>query len=338
MKRRQSRRGISLILALFTTAVLFSLAIAFLALSIGEARTSRSASFSTVAQNAANWGVEYVLNYMGRGGNWTTQFEPGSLVVFDVLHANSPNGNQHLASNDGPITVQITPNSEGNDPNQRLIRITGPNGDGASFVIGDQSADDRLLAQVEVSVAPVRVTGFVGQQPQYNLISTARILRPGETEPLASRVIEVRVRQKPEVSDLIHVQNMRSWDAQGVGVGHAQMSDRIFIPEAYRTDGTVRVTGTDPLDPNAPWQDQAGNMRFQNPDSDDLAFEGPLFINRLGNLGPSGNNFAPPDLDAYQGPVSFGSDFVPLPDVGFYLNRDKNGDGIIQNAGKPGRL
>lgn len=333
MKRIGRKRGISLIMALFTTAVLFSLAIAFLALAIGEARTSRSASYSTVAQNAANWGVEYTLNYMGRGGNWTTQFEPGSLVVFDVLHAISPNGNQHLASAEGAYTVQITANSEGNDANQRLLQITGPNPDGSTLVIGDPADPDRLLAQVEVSVAPVRVTGFVGQQPQYNLISTARILRPGETEPLASRVIEVRVRQKPEISDLIHVQNMRSWDAQGVGVGHPQMSDRIFIPSVYRTDGTVRVTGTDPLVPGAPWRDQAGNLRFQNPDSEDLAFEGPLFINRLGNLGPSGNTFAPPDLAAYQGPVSFGSDFVPLPDVSFYLNRDKNGDGVIQNAG-----
>ncbi|MGE0491222.1 MAG: hypothetical protein AB7S38_18585 [Vulcanimicrobiota bacterium] len=323
------RRGISLILALFTTVVLLTLSIAFIALALGEARTSRSASYAVVASNTANWGIEFTLNYMGRGGNWSTQFSPLDFTVFEVLNAAQPNGQVHLTGPDGNLSATVTVPATG-DPNTRLVTITGPGPGGAPVVVG--SGSEQLLGQVEVEVTPIKVTGIAGQQPQFQLISRARVTRPGG-EQVASRVIEARVRQKPETSDLMHIQNLRSWDAQGAGVGNPEMADKILVPRSFKADGTVRITGTDPAVPGAPWATQSGNVRLENPDSQNLAFEGPLFINRLGNLGPTGNSFLQPDLAAYQGGVFFGSDFVPLPDVSFYLNRDKDGNGSVNQAG-----
>ncbi len=331
---RARNRGISLILALFVTAVFLTLSIAFIALALGEARTSRSSSYAVVAQNSANWGIEFALNYMGRGGNWSVQFDPATFNVFEVLDENQPNGPVHLSGNAGNLSVAVTI-PDGN-PNSRLLTITGPGPNGAPVVVGQ--GGEQLLGQVQVEVTPIPIVGFIGQQPQYQLISTAQVSR-AVGAPLASRVVEVRVRQKAETSDLMHIQNMRSWDAQGVGIGNPALEDRILIPREYLADGVVRVTGTDPANPGQPWEDQAGNLRFQDASSVDgtnptVQFQDRLFINRLGNLGPGGgNSFLQPDLTAYQGGVVFGAEFLPLPDVEFYLNRDKNGDGNLAGVG-----
>ena len=66
-KGLRRRRGVALILALLTTVILVTLSLAFMSLSLSEARTSRSYGYVETSVQAASYGLEYALTYMGRG-------------------------------------------------------------------------------------------------------------------------------------------------------------------------------------------------------------------------------------------------------------------------------
>lgn len=325
-----------MVMALFVTFLLATLSLAFVTLMMEDSRGSQSSALQVMASEASEWGVETALSYMGRGGNWQPAFDPDRLVFFDLLNPGQPNGAEHLkavAGAAGGINVTVT-TSDDEESSLRTLTLSDPAlPNGASLRI-----DDATLARVTVEVRPVVVplaSYGPGQAPQYLLSSRSELYREGDERPVAISQLEAQVRPEVETTALFQVQNLRSWDVQGGGVGNPSTADKIVIPPNYRSAGSVRVTGTDPKDTNAPWQGQAGNLRFQDPNSEDMVFEGQLSVSQLSNLDNSGNNVSGSNPTNFPGGVVFGSDFLPLPSTERFLSNDLNKDGIIGDGSPP---
>lgn len=338
---KQRRRGMTLVLALFVTFLLATLSLAFVTLMMEDSRGSRASSWQVMASEGAEWGVHTALSYMGRGGNWQPAFDAERLVFFDLLNAAQPNGAAHLiasAGGSGQIQVRVEAGT-GDDSALRRLRLVDPSLPmGAVLRLGDE-----LVAKVEVEVRPIQVplSSFgPGQAAQYQLVSRAELYRVEDAAatspvPVALSVLEAQVRPEVETTALFQVQNMRSWDVQGGGLGNPNLADKILIPEEFASAGTVRVTGVDPSDPSAPWQAEAGNVRFQDPTSDKMVFRGQLSVGQLNNIDGAGNPVTSTDPKNFPGGVVFGSDYTPLPDPKRYLNYDRNGDGRIGDGTAP---
>ena len=338
---RQHQRGMTLVLALFVTFLLATLSLAFVTLMMEDSRGSRASSWQVMASESAEWGVHTALSYMGRGGNWQPAFDAERLAFFDLLNSAQPNGFSHLiasAGGSGEVQVQVAAGT-GEESSVRRLRLVDPGLPMGSVM----SLGDDILARVEVEVKPVQVqlSSFgPGQAAQYQLVSRAELYRKADLTaenpiPVAVSVLEAQVRPEVETTALFQVQNMRSWDIQGSALGNPNMADKILIPEDFASAGSVRVTGADPTDTAAPWKDQAGNVRFQNPNSDKMVFRGQLSVSQLNNIDGGGNPVTTADPENFPGGVVFGSDYTPLPDAKRYLNSDKNGDGRIGDGGAP---
>jgi hypothetical protein len=339
---RSWKRGMTLILALFVTFLLSTLSLAFVTLMMEDSRGGRSSSWQVMAAEGAEWGIQTSLSYMGRGGNWQPAFDPERLAFYDLLNASQPNGPVHLVASSGgsgEVHVLIEAGSEGETAARRL-RLVDP-----SLPMGAVlSLDDELLARIEVEVKPAQVplSSFgPGQAAQYLLTSRAELFRKEDAElenpiPVAVSVLEAQVRPDVETTALFQVQNLRSWDVQGGGLGNANLADKILIPAQFESAGSVRVTGVDPFNPNAPWRDYAGNVRFENPNSPNMVFKGQLSVAELNNVDASGNPVSSGNAQSFPGGVVFGADYTPLPDPRRYLNYDKNGDGLIDGGAAPG--
>lgn len=327
----------TLVLALFVTFLLATLSLAFVTLMMEDSRGSRSSSWQVMAAESAEWGIETALSYMGRGGNWQAAFDPARLLFYDLLNPAQPNGQLHLeASLGGGGGVQVLVEAgSGAQSALRTLRLRDSSlPEPAVLALGDG-----LLAVVSVEVLPVDapVSSYgPGQAPQYTLTSLAELYRSDDlSRTVAVSQLEARVRPEVATTALFQVQNLRSWDVQGGGVGNTALADRILIPADYTSAGSVRVTGVDPTDPNAPWAAQAGNVKFQDPSSNQMVFKGQLSVSELNNLDASGNPVTGTNPTNFPGGVVFGSDFVPLPNQQRFLNRDRDGDGVLGNGGLP---
>ncbi len=333
-------RGLTMVLALFLTFLLSTLSLAFVTLMMEDSRGSMSSGWQVMATETAEWGVETALSYMGRGGNWQAAFDSQRLSFFDVLNPNQPNGVDHLlasAGGSGRLQVQITAPGEGSDSALRVLQLGDPSlPNGAVLALGPG-----LYARVEIEVRPllsVLSSYGPGQVPLYSLESRAELFSLDENfqeKMLAVSLLEAQVRPEIETTALFQVENLRSWDVQGGGHGSAHLADRILIPSHFESAGSVRVTGTDPRNPNAPWREQAGNVRFENPNSASMVFRGQLSVAQLFNLDGSGGTVTEGNPEQFPGGVLFGSDYVPLPEPRRFLNHDIDGSGQIGGGVAP---
>lgn len=341
-RKPERRRGMTLVLALFVTFLLSTLSLAFVTLMMEDSRGSRSSSWQVMAAEGAEWGIQTALSYMGRGGNWQPAFDPDRLAFYDLLNASQPNGQVHLtasAGGSGEVQVRVQAGSDGETAVRRLQLV-----DPALPLGGVLSLDGELLARIEVEVKPIQapLSSFgPGQAAQYLLTSRAELFRFADVDaddpaPVAISVLEAQVRPDVETTALFQVQNLRSWDVQGGGLGNPNLADRILIPAQFESAGSVRVTGTDPTNPNAPWKDQAGNVRFEDANSPSMVFKGQLSVSQLSNLDGGGSPVATSTGPSFPGGVIFGADYTPLPDPRRYLNYDKDGDGQLDGGSPPG--
>lgn len=62
------RKGVALVFALFTIALLFSISTTIVAMSLSHSRDTRVVNYNDAALHAANWGIEAAVNYMGQPG------------------------------------------------------------------------------------------------------------------------------------------------------------------------------------------------------------------------------------------------------------------------------
>lgn len=334
---RNKKRGLTLVLALFVTFLLATLSVAFVTLMMEDSRGSRSSAWQVMAAESAEWGIETSLSYMGRGGNWQAAFDPDRLLFYDLLDPAQPNGQRHLEASlggAGGINVEVEA-GQGDDSAMRRLTLLDPSLPAQSVL----SLDGDLLARVTVEVRPLeqQTSSFgPGQAPQYTLTSLAELYRADDmTKPVAISQLEAQVRPEVATTALFQVQNLRSWDVQGGGLGNATLADRIMIPSDYQSAGSVRVTGVDPTDPNAVWSAHAGNVKFQSPTSPQMVFKGQLSVSELNNLDAGGAPVTGNNPANFPGGVVYGSDFVPLPDQARFLNQDRDGNGRLGSGNAP---
>lgn len=337
-----------LVMALWVTGALATLALLFVVMILDDSRGSRQSAWQVMSAEGAEWGVETCLSYMGRGGNWQAAFDEERLIFFDLLNADQPNGQEHLSAASGQqssIHVQVEA-GDGADSALRTLRLVDPSlPQGAVLQI-----DSDMLAKVAVEVRPVTTplaSYGPGQAPQYLLSSRCELFRRidlqqgGEWTPVAVSQLEAQVRPEVETTALFHVQNLRSWDVPGGGIGNPNLADKIIIPSVYKSAGSVKVTGTDPNESGSAWSAQAGNLRFQDPTSSEMVFQGQLSVNQLNNLDLAGNSVSGANAENFPGGVVFGADFLPFPSTERFLSEDSNGDGQLDmstSAGLSGEL
>ncbi|MBX3165862.1 MAG: hypothetical protein KF760_00565 [Candidatus Eremiobacteraeota bacterium] len=283
-KGLRRRKGVALILALLTTVILVTLSLAFMSLSLSEARTSRSYGYEETSVQAASYGLEYALTYMGRGTvpgqsiwEWKRWPNPGNNPSLNFGFYNV------LAEQTGPVTVgQEIPSA----PDQRIAAIVTklpqdtllrafipanlPQADKDQLELDlrrisivDQNLKPRLIQlnsdlafTCDVVVEPILLSRGQGRH-DYRLISTARVyaLANGAevnvNAPVASRVVEARVKESS--FDYAHfIANGRTWNVNGYTPGTTpsnangtDLADYVVIPKDYVEQGPMRVDGQD---------------------------------------------------------------------------------------------
>ena len=288
-KRFRKPRGVALILALLTTVILVTLSLAFMSLSLSEARTSRAYGYEETSVQAASYGLEYALAYMGHGSNpqqtWDVKLWPNptnaadlNFGFYNVLHAHpGPVVGSDLMVTVTNITQDPTleafvPATAANSEKIRLredlrrIRFVTPQGQPRLIPLNSD-----LAFTTDVVVEPILVARNQGRH-DFRLVATTRVyqLNQGQAsagqQPLATRVIEARVKESSY--DYAHfVANGRTWNVNGSTPATSQqaadpndpnsvidLADYVFIPPTYREEGPMRVDGQDPAmgTPNNP--------------------------------------------------------------------------------------
>lgn len=281
-KGLRRRRGVALILALLTTVILVTLSLAFMSLSLSEARTSRSYGYEETSVQAASYGLEYALTYMGRGTIpglqvWETKPWPNpggspstAFGFYNVLRAQNgaiPAGQEIPSAPDQQIAVSVMnitqdPSLEAFVPanlgNQEKLQLRQ---DLRRIRICNQALAPRLIPlnsdlafTSEVVVEPILMSRGQGRH-DYRLISTARVfaLSGGQANgnaPVATRVVEARVKESS--FDYAHfIANGRTWNVNGYTpattprVSGTDLADYVVIPKDYVEQGPMRVDGQD---------------------------------------------------------------------------------------------
>ncbi len=258
-RKPRVKKGVALIFALFTIAILFSISTTVVALSLHDSRATRVANYNDAALHAANWGIEAAINYMGQPGlnfkpnendpkvratsqwvNWaSTSFGTGrNLVLTDGAENLALNNqvNVKVSSLSGPRLKEDfgldysgkilgedrwQSNHEGNGggSDSRLINFMGTNG---NYRLKLGNGDN--YAEVEVVCTEFRYPNS-NQPSQYQLLSVAKVFAKDDRVAdedrvsLATRVVEARVRESVACDFMHFIQNARSWDALGVNLG-----------------------------------------------------------------------------------------------------------------------
>ncbi|MEW6281611.1 MAG: hypothetical protein AB1758_23575, partial [Candidatus Eremiobacterota bacterium] len=260
---RRSRRGISLILGLFTVVVLITLSITFLGLAQNESRNSRSGYFQRAALQAANWGLDYLINYMGYSGT------PSTGGVFEIISLE--NQRYTLASTNGTGAPFVSglfmgyPLRVGNAGGSRRVIFLGNQTTPTRVPIGDD-----LEATIEMSFDETAISSAgapVGQASRYAVSIRSRVFRQGEPEPVAQRQVDVRLKEEFPTEYTHVLENWASWDAQGIPSGlNPAMAFKIGLPSGpnnYHEEGKVRIEGhlgTEGYDQS--WFDASGRIRY----------------------------------------------------------------------------
>ncbi len=346
-------RGIALILALFTTAILVILSVSFLVLAMGESRNSRTASYEGAAVQAANFGIGFVINYMGRGGVvpsnqqgavgvgqtiWTTASpvsSPSPLppeAVINVLR--EPVGLIHPGGNVAPfvgypISVTRIPGARGITA-ERGRRVSIANASTGQPLLIPLGTD--LQFSVFVDVVPIVNNGIVS----YQLSATSEVYpNPQNTgQPLARRRIEVRVLEESAGSYLHFISNARSTNVQGQTGGEVDvtpgaqsaellarsniLATNVTIPPDYVENGPMRIDGqvNNGLNVTNTFANASGNLSFgpgTTSQEHRPRFEEQLSISRLFN------NYADGGVDDttsgfFSGGINVGTSTMGLPD------------------------
>lgn len=261
-RKTKFKRGVALIFALFTIAVLFSIGTTVVALSLHDSRGTRTANYNEAALHAANWGIEAVINYMGQPGYkftgqtrdfFKSQWEATNKYTYGGGKYSYTTGRNLAEVSDGvglnssvEINVRTLKSNElakdygldysngrttlGEDKwnekhDSRLVEFRQPSGSGIS---GDYrlnyGAKGDTYSTVKVVCTEFRYPNS-NQPSQYQLLSVARVFARDDSVPdnkkvpLATRVVEARVRESVACDFMHFIQNARSWDATGVDLG-----------------------------------------------------------------------------------------------------------------------
>ena len=119
--KQKKQKGVALIFALFTIAILFSISTTVVALSMHHRQDSQVMSYNDAALQAANWGLEAAINYMGQPGRkfkvantfqdtgtqWIYSYFSGNGNGYDSYRLSSQNAGGNATVAGGAIGVSV---------------------------------------------------------------------------------------------------------------------------------------------------------------------------------------------------------------------------------------
>lgn len=281
VRNRKYKKGVALIFSMFVAALLAAMSTTVVAVSINGTKDSAAVSYNDAALQAANWGIDAAINFMGqpgykydpsKGGNnsYYTQWEvSGTSPLVGTRLKKIDSSKQALGLN---ASVRVVVN---NDLDKDYINSNyGVNVDGykrdGSWVKGDTclikfypitggTKEEYKIDYYNDTYATVEIlcteNRFYTQPSNYQLLAVSKVYNGRKSDKkdsslLATRMVESNVREA-NVSDFMHfVQNARSWDANGVDIsrnnqtqgGHSART-AVLLPEGYNEQGRLRVDG-----------------------------------------------------------------------------------------------
>lgn len=278
VKNRKYKKGVALIFSMFVAALLAAMSTTVVAVSINHAKDSSVVSYNDAALQAANWGIEAAINYMGQPGYnynpgknntsymgmenlFPTQWKqsaskslPGYTLLPDIKGAVALNNTQS-------VTVRKL-DSDGLSKyglyfaGQTLGQDKWTEGDSCLLKFSQKTGDKHTLNYYNGLYADVEVicteNRYRDQPSRYHLYSVAKIYNSSVEKPLSTRIVESTVREV-SASDFMHfIQNARSWDANGVDLswnnmtaGGSSARSAVLLPKGYLEQGRLRVDGYD---------------------------------------------------------------------------------------------
>ena len=277
VRNNRVNKGVALVFALMTIIILFSIATTVTAVSLRESKDSRTVNYNDLALQAANWGIEAAIEYMGQssdGGSTNCQWASNQLV-----ERQKGDNAQIIALDNLPVIITSV-NSDDLKKEYGLDYSTGTKlgtgnwayGDSKKIVFLDSTrtgrynlANGKELNNITVEVVCTEYRNSGNYRPSsYELLSVARVSSPSVNDTLidiekgppsksvlSTRVVRAMVRQE-QVSDFMHfVQNARTFDAIDTDLIYNNdlfngLKKVVFLPQNYIESGRLRVDGFDP--------------------------------------------------------------------------------------------
>lgn len=300
----RKKRGVALVFALFTAALLVSMSATVVALSIRHGRDGSVANYSDQALQAANWGIEATINYMGVTDNWEKNRTDGMYSLYstsfhlkrttvgrDGLGKTAKFFIKDASSNGTGIGSQAyyglnykTSTKVGEEnwrtADTRIIEFgdfaSGANNSNPYKII----YDDGTFAMVSVAMTEIRYP-ITCQPSQYQLVAVSKVYasetggKKGTTANntkdgylLATRVVEARVREQTAFDFMHYVQNAKAWDVNGTDPAQCVAAQNVVgMPFNYKENGRLRIDGGSSV------PGTAGNFNFFDTDGNGRAIK-----------------------------------------------------------------
>lgn len=282
IRKGRFKKGVALVFALMTIIILFSIANTVTAVSINNGRTTKTVSYNDFALQAANWGIEAAIEYMGQAGDGTTsdasQWQSDSHGGYWLTEDTKKGGYGRIKSLPDVAGIRVSVTKVGSavlkseygldyDGTKTLGADTWRDGDSKKIVFVDKSNDTRHVLSgggekndVTVEVICTEYRNANKQRPSsYELLSVAKVSSPSASGVsvadgpnakgvLSTRVVCAMVRQE-QVSDFMHfVQNARTFDAIDTALADDSTLRKglqavVYLPQSYKESGRLRVDG-----------------------------------------------------------------------------------------------
>ncbi|MCR4783645.1 MAG: hypothetical protein K6A35_03900 [bacterium] len=284
VKNNRVNKGVALVFALMAIIVLFSIATTVTAVSMNHGKSTRTVSYNDFALQAANWGIEAAIEYMGQKGDgrssdtsqWKSDGHGGYCLTED---GTSGYGKINSLSGVKVSITSVDSDTLKNDYGLNYCEGTPlgadqwHSGDSKKIVFVNSGGTGRYVLSgggeknnVTVEVICTEYRNAAKQRPSsYELLSVARVSSPSASGVsiangpdakgvLSTRVVCAMVRQE-QVSDFMHfVQNARTFDAVDTALADDNklregLQAVVYLPQDYKESGRLRVDGYGDDDP-----------------------------------------------------------------------------------------
>lgn len=320
--KKKKQKGVALIAALFTVAIVLILSISFLGMAFKESRAAAAENESTLALQVANTGAELMFNYMSVSDNWEYTSNAQFLNVLKAFPSTPNRLKQNTLASGEQFNFVIQRNWVNNSFFNYNVSITPHRHIGAGN------------AYLGVNHIELRQAIFnVGQPPGFIMISTGSIHRRNAdgsmaATPIATRRLQFKFRPKSASDNLLFTQNYRGWMMAGSFVAPPNSvegtNDCVGIPSNFIANGPVTIDGN-----SAFATETAGNIKFFN--TDGVQFYGPVSISQDDNVFPPGTSQEAKDA-VFAGGIKTGQASIGLPERDSFMTYDYNGNGSISGT------
>lgn len=240
--RPKKQKGVALIFALFTIAILFSISTTVVALSMHHRQDSQVLNYNDAALQAANWGIEAALNYMGQPG---AEFVP-SNGTFNSAQGGTQWEYDALDNYESYKLIERDGTVAGGDVQVRVKRLTDRDLKkfGLDYERGESlgQSDNKWEERDSWKDDDSRVITFGSGRSGISSTDASSITYPlmypaadGSSEAAYGVVnvvcTEIRTMNQPSTYELVAVSNIYQWDNKN-GARYASLDETVVSDEA----------------------------------------------------------------------------------------------------------